>query len=114
MPFFRLNDGDLRPDHTIDFNPEDVPRAIAAFGGEMVTKGTEVAMHAHRKDELVLALRGVVRLEAGQSVWIVPPRCAVWIPRDVAHSVNVAGDVEVYCLFVAPDAARGCPGNAVR
>jgi AraC-like DNA-binding protein len=109
MPFFRLNDGDLRPDDTIDFNPEDVPRAIAAFGGEMVTKGTEVAMHTHRKDELVLALRGVVRLEAGQSVWIVPPRCAVWIPRDVAHSVNVAGDVEVYCLFVEPDAALKLP-----
>jgi AraC-like DNA-binding protein len=109
MPFFRLNDGDLRPDDTIDFNPEDVPRAIAAFGGQMVTKGTEIAMHTHRKDELVLALRGVVRLEAGQSVWIVPPRCAVWIPGHVAHGVSVAGDVEVYCLFVEPDAAQALP-----
>ncbi|MBR1126780.1 AraC family transcriptional regulator [Bradyrhizobium iriomotense] len=109
MPFFRLNDGDLRPDDTIDFNPEDVPRPIAAFGGEIVTKGTEVAMHAHRKDELVLSLRGVVRLEAGQGIWIVPPRCAVWIPGDVPHSVTVAGNVEVHCLFLEPDAAPTLP-----
>jgi AraC-like DNA-binding protein len=109
MPFFRLNEGDLRPDDTIDFNPEDVPRAIAAFGGEMVTKGTEVATHAHRKDELVLALRGVVRCEAGQGVWIVPPRCALWIPGNVPHSVTVAGNVEVYCLFVEPDVVPTLP-----
>ncbi|MFT4117659.1 AraC family transcriptional regulator [Bradyrhizobium sp.] len=109
MPFFRLNEDDLRPDDTVHFDPEDVPRAIAAFGGEMVTKGTEVGMHEHRKDELVLALRGLVRCEAGQGVWIVPPRCALWIPGNVPHSVSVAGDVEVYCLFVEPDALPMLP-----
>lgn len=109
MPFFRLDNGDLRPDESIDFNPEDVPRTIAAFGGEMVTKGTEVAMHAHSKDELVLARRGIVRLEAGRNMWIVPPRCAVWIPGHVAHGVSVAGNVEVYCLFLEPNAAPALP-----
>jgi len=77
----------------------------------VVTKGLELAMHTHRKAELILTLRGVVRCEADQGVWIVPPRCAVWIPDHVPHSVSAAGHVEVYVLFVEPDAARALPGQ---
>ncbi|EJN09103.1 DNA-binding domain-containing protein, AraC-type [Bradyrhizobium sp. YR681] len=109
MPFFQLNDDHVLPDDLGEFDPETVPRTLAAFGGRMVTKGMDLAMHEHRKDELVLTLRGVVRLEAGHGVWIVPPRCAVWIPGHVPHSVSVVGDVEMYCLFVEPDAARALP-----
>ncbi len=107
MPFYQLNEDDLRPDD--DFDPGGVPRAVAVFGGTMITKGMELAMHEHRKAELVLTLRGVVRCEADQGVWIVPPRCALWIPGNVPHSVTVAGNVEVYCLFVEPDAAPALP-----
>nr|QIP04412.1 AraC family transcriptional regulator [Bradyrhizobium symbiodeficiens] len=109
MPFFRINDDQMNPDDLGDFGPETVPRAVAAFGGHIVTKGMELAMHAHRKDELVLTMRGLVRLEAGHGVWIVPPRCAVWIPGHVPHSVSVAGDVEMHCLFVEPDAVPALP-----
>ncbi|MET4762241.1 MULTISPECIES: AraC family transcriptional regulator [Bradyrhizobium] len=109
MPFFRLNDDHMNPDDLGDFDPETVPRTVAAFGGHMVTKGMELAMHEHRKDELVLSVRGIVRLEAGHGVWIVPPRCAVWIPGHVPHSVSVAGDVEMHCLFVEPDAVPALP-----
>lgn len=109
MPFYRIDEDDLRPDD--DFNPGDVPRAVAAFGGYMITKGMEMAVHAHRKAELVLTLRGVVRCEADRGVWIVPPRSALWIPGNVPHSVTVAGNVEVYCLFVEPDAAPALPGQ---
>jgi len=109
MPFFHLAEGDLTPREAPDLDPEDVPRAVAAFGGHMITKGFELPTHTHRKAQLVLTLRGVVRCEADQGVWIVPPRCAVWIPGDVPHSVAVAGDVEAYCLFVEPDAAPALP-----
>jgi AraC-like DNA-binding protein len=109
MPFYQLNEDDLGPND--DFNPEDVPRAVAVFGGSMVTKGMALAMHEHRKAELVLTLRGVVRCEADQGVWIVPPRCALWIPANTPHSVTVSGHVEVYCLFVEPDAAAAMPSQ---
>ena len=111
MPFYRLKEEDLRPDD--DFDPEDVPRAIAAVGFDMFTKGVEMPIHAHRKAQLILTLRGVVRCEAGSSVWIVPPRCAVWIPGNLPHSVTAAGNVEVYLLFVEPDAAPARPSNTV-
>jgi AraC-like DNA-binding protein len=107
MPFYRLNADDLRPDD--DFDPEDVPRAIAAVGFDMFTKGVEMPIHVHRKAQLILTLRGVVRCEADQGVWIVPPRCAVWIPDHFPHSVTFAGDVEVYVLLVEPDVASALP-----
>jgi AraC-like DNA-binding protein len=111
MPFYHPGDIDLDSADDAGFAPEDVPRAVVAFGGAMVTKGMELPIHEHRKAQLVLTLRGVVKCEADQSVWIVPPRCAVWIPGNLPHSVTIAGNVEVYCLFVEPDAAPALPGQ---
>jgi AraC-like DNA-binding protein len=109
MPFYRVQEKDLDFADGVDFSPQDVPRAVAAFGGTMVVKGMELAKHEHRKAELILTLRGVVRCEADQGVWIVPPRCAVWIPDHVPHSLTFAGDVEVYVLFVEPEAVPALP-----
>ncbi|MTD95023.1 helix-turn-helix domain-containing protein [Hyphomicrobium sp. xq] len=109
MPFYRVEENDLDFADGVDFAPDDVPRAVVAVGGTMVTKGMELATHAHRKAELILTLRGVVRCEADQGVWIVPPRCALWIPDNVPHSATFAGDVEVYVLLVEPDAAPVLP-----
>jgi AraC-like DNA-binding protein len=109
MPFYLYEESDLDPADSAGFSPDDVPRAVVAVGVDMATKGMEMAVHEHRKDELVLTLRGIVRCEADQGVWIVPPRCAVWIPANVPHSVSVAGNVEVYVLFVEPDAAPALP-----
>jgi AraC-like DNA-binding protein len=107
MPFYRPNEDDVRLDD--DFDPGQVPRAIVALGFDMFTKGMAMPIHEHRKAQLILTLRGVVRCEAGSSVWIVPPRCAVWIPGNLPHSVTAAGNVEVHLLFVEPDAAPALP-----
>jgi AraC-like DNA-binding protein/quercetin dioxygenase-like cupin family protein len=109
MPFYRHEENDVDSADDAGFPPEDVPRTVVAVGGSMVTKGMELPIHEHRKAQLVLTLRGVVRCEADQSVWIVPPRCAVWIPGNLPHSVTIAGNVEVYLLFVEPDAAPALP-----
>lgn len=109
MPFYRPPEGAVPSD--IDFDPEEVPRAIAAVGFDMFTEGMELPVHQHRKAQLILTLRGVVRCEAGNGVWIVPPRCALWIPGSLPHSLTAAGNVEVYVLFVEPDAAAALPGQ---
>lgn len=110
MPFYRHDEIDLATGDGANFVPDEVPRAVVAVGAAMVTEGMEMAVHQHRKAQLVLTLRGVVRCEADQSVWIVPPRCAVWIPGNLPHSLIVAGNVEVYILFVEP-AAAPLPGQ---
>ena len=109
MPFYRAEESKFDFTDSVDFAPEDVPRAVVAIGGTMATKGMELAKHEHRKAELILTLRGVVRCEADQGVWIVPPRCALWIPDHVSHGVTFSGNVEVYVLLVEPDAAAALP-----
>jgi AraC-like DNA-binding protein/quercetin dioxygenase-like cupin family protein len=106
MPFSRREE--IEPDSTdaTHFYPENVPRAVAFF---RFTKGLEVPVHVHRKGQLVLTLRGIVRCEADQSVWIVPRHCAVWIPGNLPHSVTVAGNVEAYVLYIEPEAAPALP-----
>lgn len=110
MPYYDLRQ-ENRDSGDEGFLPDDVPRPVVAFGGDMVTRGTEVAPHTHRRAQLVLTLRGVVRCEAEHGVWIVPPRCAVWIPGGLAHRVTLSGNVKVYCLFVDPEARRELPGQ---
>jgi AraC-like DNA-binding protein len=110
MPYFDLRRDDLDPGNE-HFSPDEVARPIVAFSGDMITKGTELAFHSHRRAQLVLTLRGIVRCEAAQGVWIVPPRCAVWIPDGLSHSVTLAGNIKVCCLFVDPDARPSLPGQ---
>jgi AraC-like DNA-binding protein/quercetin dioxygenase-like cupin family protein len=111
MPFYRHLEKDIDPAARAAFPLENVPRAVVAVGVDMVTTGLEMPVHAHRKAQLVLTLRGIVRCEADHSVWIVPPRCALWIPGNLPHSVTVAGNVEVYVLFVEPHAATALPAQ---
>jgi AraC-like DNA-binding protein len=108
MPFYRTWDG-LDPHKDGRFYPDDVPRDVAAFGADLFTKGVELGFHSHRKAQLLLTLRGIVTCEADQGVWIVPPNCAVWIPAGMPHSLAIAGNIEVYCLFVEPNAAGALP-----
>ncbi len=77
---------------------------IAAMG-----EAEEIAVHHHRKAQLILALSGVVTCEVDHGVWIVPPNCAVWIPSQLPHSVRALGNVRMYCLFVDPDATPTLP-----
>lgn len=107
MPFFEPKPDELEIDDDLD--PERVARDIMAIGGRMVTKGMELAAHAHRKAQLVMTSRGIVRCEADQGVWIVPPRCAVWIPGGLTHSLTMAGNIELYCVFIEPAAAPTLP-----
>jgi len=74
-----------------------------------VTKDWENARHQHRKAQLIYSLRGILNCEVEHGVWIVPPQCAIWIPGDLPHAAQGAGETECYCLFVEPDAAPDLP-----
>lgn len=107
MPFFS---SDLHPQNNdIDLGLIDVPRVLTAFGGVTETKGTEVSVHQHDRGQLILTMRGVVRCEADQGVWIVPARCALWIPPEVPHCAVMEGKVEIYSLLIDHEASLALP-----
>ena len=98
----------LQPDCQ-SFYPDGVPRAVVAVGIDVVTKGVEKSVLPYRKAHLLLTMRGVVTLEADHGVWIVPPRCALWIPSGMPLTFRGAGALQIYGLFVEPDAVPTLP-----
>lgn len=67
---------------------------------------SEVPVHQHRQGQLVLALNGGVICEVPNSIWMVPPKCAVWVPGQMPHSMRLTSNAQICNLFVQPNAAQ--------
>ncbi len=74
--------------------------------------GFRVPEHAHGSDQLIYAIRGVMEVFAGQSVWLIPPHFALWIPARTSHRLQMPGPVSMRTLYLRPGLAlpspRGC------
>jgi len=68
--------------------------------------GFLIPAHAHRRDQLVHATRGVMTVTAAGSTWVVPPRRGVWIPAGVEHDIATSGMVEMRTLYLRRGLAR--------
>lgn len=91
------------------FDIDQVPRAIFAVQGSTISSDWEIAYHRHRKAQLIYTVRGMIRCEVENGLWLVPPQCALWMPSNVLHNAQGAGDTECYALFVEQDAIAGLP-----
>jgi AraC-like DNA-binding protein len=87
------------------FDPDEASSPAVAVLAETPENSGECQVHRHRKSQLVLALRGAVTCEVPNGLWIVPPRCGVWIPGGTPHSNAVSPDGQICLLYVDPDAA---------
>jgi AraC-like DNA-binding protein/mannose-6-phosphate isomerase-like protein (cupin superfamily) len=65
-----------------------------------------VVPHSHPWAQVVFSTTGVVRVEAEQHSYIVPPQRAVWVPPGVEHAVTVVERAELRTLYLA----TGGPG----
>jgi AraC-like DNA-binding protein len=92
-------------------DPQEIPRAVSAFGLEFIGQGPEYEPHAHPKAELILTMRGLVTCDVAKGRWMVPAQCALWIPPEMSHSVRTVGEVELYCLFLDPEVVSGLPSE---
>lgn len=88
-----------------------IPRAVVAVGASSTSESWEHVQHTHRKGQLMYTLRGVIHCEIEAGIWIVPRQCALWIPGGMPHAARGAGEAEVYCLLIDPDAAGALPSQ---
>lgn len=68
-------------------DPDALDRPVATLRVDAHDKENELPIHTHRKKQLVLALRGGVTCEVANGLGMVPPRCGVWIPGGMPHSI---------------------------
>lgn len=93
----------------VGLSAADVPRPVVASGMEIVTEGYEHPPHRHAHAQVILSIRGLITCVVDRGVWMVPRKCALWIPGNMEHSVRCAGDLETYLLFIDPRVAPALP-----
>jgi AraC-like DNA-binding protein/mannose-6-phosphate isomerase-like protein (cupin superfamily) len=64
------------------------------------TPGFHVPDHAHGADQLIYAIRGAMEVFAGQTVWLIPPHFALWIPARTRHRIQMPGPVSMRTLYL--------------
>jgi AraC-like DNA-binding protein len=73
--------------------------------------GYLVPEHAHGSDQVVYATSGVMEISAGQSLWVTPPRFAVWIPARTYHRIRMPRAVSMRTLYLRRGLATELPEN---
>ena len=68
--------------------------------------GHHIEPHAHSWGQLIYAASGVMRVRAGDVLWIVPPARAVWAPAGVRHEIWARGDYAMRTLYLEPKLAQ--------
>lgn len=89
-----------------NFDETKVRGPVVGMRVDIAEQKSEVPVHQHRQGQLVLALKGGVTCEVPNAIWMVPPRCAVWIPGQMPHSVRATANARICYLFVQPGAAQ--------
>jgi len=73
--------------------------------------GCVVEEHFHPEHQLIFASQGVMTIHTPQSIWVVPPSRAVWIPAGTPHSVVMSGSVSMRTLYFLPRLVRTLPAK---
>jgi AraC-like DNA-binding protein/quercetin dioxygenase-like cupin family protein len=73
-----------------------------------------VPEHAHGSDQLIYAISGLMEVSSDQSVWLIPPHFALWIPARTQHRIHMPGPVSMRTLYLQTSlSARVDPRCAV-
>ena len=59
--------------------------------------------------QLCAVTAGVMRVEAADALWMIPPDRGLWLPPGTRHEVHTRGVVEMRTIYLAPDALASLP-----
>ena len=78
---------------------QDLQQPIGAMAKSFVD-GYHIPLHHHDRDQLLYAIRGVMRLRTEHEAWVIPPDRAVYIPAGTPHAVSMHGTVDMRTLYI--------------
>ncbi len=59
--------------------------------------------------QLIWASRGVITVNVGDALWVVPPHLAVWVPPHLAHDVRMSGQGVLRRVYFVRTMCRRLP-----
>ena len=92
----------------------DPPRgaSVSALDWEY-PRAAQIPEHAHAADQLIYATQGIMEVTSGQSVWVIPPEFALWMPAKTSHRIRMDGVVRMRTLYFRPGIVPGLTQGAV-
>jgi AraC-like DNA-binding protein/quercetin dioxygenase-like cupin family protein len=87
---------------------EEVPRDVIATE-RFFPSGFVFPDHTHARGQFAYAAEGVMTVVTTQGNWVVPPQCAVWLPANAPHQMQMSGRVRMLNAFVNVDARQARP-----
>ena len=64
--------------------------------------GHHIEPHRHPWGQMIYAATGVMRVRAGDRLWLVPPAQAVWAPAGMEHEIWARGEFAMRTLYLEP------------
>lgn len=80
---------------------EDAPRDVLVTGNDYPA-GFVLTAHSHQRSQCLYAITGVLTVTSIEGSWVVPPRCASWIPAGIEHEVRMGGATSTRSAYIRP------------
>ena len=93
-------------DLLIDYPQQKFSSPVAVTRFESAQSEYESPMHRHKTGQIVLTLNGSVTCRTEESIWLVPPQCAIWLPPGTLHCNRISPHSGVCMLFVETGEVR--------
>jgi AraC-like DNA-binding protein len=94
----------MRQSHSTTYDPKrGVAISTLAYD---YPRGYDVPEHAHGSHQVIYATHGVMEVTVGQSLWLIPPQFAIWIPARTRHSIRMPARVSMRTLYLRPSLTR--------
>ena len=81
---------------------QDYLPAVEGYWNEYA-RGDVVEQHTHEAAQIVHAAKGVMRVAAAGSYWVIPPGRGLWVPAGVPHGFECVTAVSVRTVYLSGD-----------
>jgi len=85
-----------------NIDPDELMRPAVAVRIDGRDKASTLPLQSYRRAQLILTLHGFVSCAAPRGLWIIPPRCGMWIPANTPRTARISADGAICLLFVDP------------
>lgn len=84
------------------FNPDLYDQDVVALRLKINQNAIESSPHRHKKGQLVVAKHGAVVCKVSDTLWVVPPQHAMWVPAGLLHSNQSTVNAQMTLVFIKP------------
>jgi AraC-type DNA-binding domain-containing proteins len=87
----------------VDADKPVLPLALDVFDTQCAE------MHKHPRAQLIYSCKGVMKVLVKDSIWLVSPNQAIWVPSMMDHQVFFLKENHIRNLYFDPSVASGLP-----